>query len=250
MSYENTIKICLIVTAILIVGILLIKRFVYFRPSSDFIPFKETYQDLSEGTIHGWFIKGTNNKVILFCHGNGGNISHRQEHIDSLNKLGYSVTIFDYSGYGRSTGIPSESQFYQDASKYTDILLQQYDKKDIILYGESIGAAVAAYIVRKYQIPTIIIDSGLPSVKKYIQYKWKFLGILGFLFPEFNTETYLLGYKGNTLIMHSIHDEIIPYESTEFLRSFATSTIDIKGSHNNRIIPWDQVNSFIQNSDK
>ena len=131
LSYEGIVKISLIVLAIFIVGILLVKRFLYFRPSSDFLPYKDTYQDMSEGKLHGWFLQGSGEKAILYCHGNAGNISHRQSYIDSLNSLGYSVLIFDYSGYGRSRGIPSESQFYHDASVFMSMLMKNYDVKKL-----------------------------------------------------------------------------------------------------------------------
>lgn len=240
-------KISLIILTIIIISILIIKRYVYFQPSSVFIPYKEKYQDISEGNLHGWFLPGTNNKVILFCHGNAGNISHRQEQIDSLNDLGYSVIIYDYSGYGKSRGIPSETQLYHDASVFLSSLIKQYDKKNIILYGESIGAPIAAYVARKYNIHTLIIESGLPSIKKYVYSKSQIIGkLLGFIFNEFNTESYINGYKGKILVLHSKTDEIIPYEITDYIRSLASLNITLQGTHNNKIIPWDQIDKFIK----
>lgn len=245
--FENFIKIGLIILVIVVIVVLLIKRFIYFRPTSEFLPYKDTYQDISEGNLHGWFVGNKNSKTILICHGNAGNISHRQSIIDPLVELGYSVMIFDYSGYGRSRGIPSESQFYQDASVFTEILMQFTDKNNIILYGESIGAPVAVYIAIKYGINTLIIDSGLPSIKKYISCRFSLLGsILGFIFSEFNTEEFLEGYKGSLLVMHSPSDEIIPYVITDKMRKYAKQFIDIKGTHNNRIIDWNRVDMFIK----
>lgn len=249
--YENIIKLSLIILSILIIITLLIKRFVYFQPTSEFISHKDNYQDISEGNLHGWFIGDKVNKpTVLICHGNKGNISHRQSLIDPLSEMGYSVMIFDYSGYGKSKGIPSEKQLYHDASVFTNILLEFVDKNNIILYGESIGASIASYIARKYQINTLIIDSGLPSIKKYIKSHYNVLGsLLGFIFFEFNTEDYLKGYKGRILIIHSPTDEIIPYIITDIMRSNATEVINIQGSHNNRIIPWDKIDLFIKNKD-
>jgi hypothetical protein len=246
--YENSMKILLVVLSIVIVTVLLIKRFVYFKPVSSFIQYNNTYNDISEGNLHGWFIgKKENRPTILICHGNTGNISHRQYIIDSMTHIGYSVMIFDYSGYGRSLGIPSESQLYHDASVFTEMLMDFVDKQNIILYGESIGAAVATYIARKYDINTLIIDSGLPSIKKYINCHYNLLGtMIGFLFNEFNTEIYLQGYKGRSLIMHSPTDEIIPYSITDIMRKSATEVINIKGTHNIREIPWDKVDMFIK----
>lgn len=249
--YESMIKITIAVFCVLFVIVLLIKRFLYFRPTHDFITFSEKYQDISDGNLHGWFIGERGKKTILVCHGNSGNISHRQSIIEPLNDLGYSVLIFDYSGYGHSRGIPSESQFYQDASVFTNMLLEFTNKDDIILYGESIGAPVAAYIARKYNIKTLIIDSGLPSIKRYIKYKYGIIGkFIGFIFPEFNTEIYLKGYSGNILAMHSLTDEIIPYIITDKIRENCKQTINIQGSHNQRIIPWDQVDTFIKSETK
>jgi hypothetical protein len=74
--------------------------------------------------------------------------------------------------------------------------------------------------------------------------------LFGFIFSEFNTEDYLKGYKGRTLVLHSISDEIIPYIITDVIRDNATEVINIQGSHNNRIIPWDKVDSFIKNKPK
>jgi pimeloyl-ACP methyl ester carboxylesterase len=250
--YENIIKIVLVVLVIITITVLLVKRFIYFQPSTEFMQYNNTYKDISEGNLHGWFVgKKENTPTILICHGNGGNISHRQSLIDSMTDIGYSVMIFDYSGYGRSRGIPSQSQFYHDASVFTEMLMEFVDKQNIILYGESIGAAVAAYIARKYKINTLIIDSGLPSIKKYIRGHYSFLGsLLGFLFPEFNTELYLKGYSGRSLIMHSPTDEIIPYIITDVMRANATEVINIQGTHNNRKIPWDKVDTFIKNQTK
>ena len=168
-----------------------------------------------------------------------------------MTELGYSVLIFDYSGYGRSRGIPSESQLYRDASIFMEILMDFTSKDNIVCYGESIGAPIAAYIARKYRINTLIIDSGLPSIKKYIQAHFSFIGnIFGFFFSEFDTVSFLKGFTGSTLVMHSPSDEIIPYMITDEIRLNSKQTINIKGTHNNRNIPWNKVDEFIKNETK
>lgn len=247
METEDFIKIILIILCVTIISVLLIKRFVYFNPSTSLLQYKDHYEDITQGNLHGWFVKGSNGKVVLICHGNAGNISDRQYLIDSLHNLDYSVIIFDYSGYGLSKGIPSENQFYQDASIFMDFAMKEYHKNNIIVYGESIGTPVAAYLVRKYYTPVLIIDSGLPSIKKYIKSKFKLLSFLSFLFYEFDTEKYIDGYRGKILFMHSLNDEVIPYEITENIRNHSTQIINIQGTHNDRVIPWRDVNQFIKN---
>lgn len=245
---ENILKIAIIIIMIIFILLLIIKRFVYFHPSRTLISVPEHYQDIRFGPElrHGYFIPGQNQQVILFCHGNAGNISYRQNKITPLNNLGYDIMIFDYSGFGLSEGIPTEQNCYRDACLFMEKLLKQYKIKDIILYGESLGAAVAMYLAVKYNTSYVILDSPLPSIKRKIQ-NYPIISYLAFLFPEFNTEEYMKHYKGKTLVIHSINDEIIPYEITDTLRSMATANITTKGSHNDAIINWNQINDFIQN---
>lgn len=240
-------KFILILIVIIIISILLIKRFIYFSPDKTFLPYNtERYKDVSINNLHGWFIEG-GPKIVIICHGNAGNISHRQHLIDSIYDLGYSVLIFDYSGYGKSQGIPSETQLYKDASLFINMMLEKTNKDNLIMYGESIGAPIAAYIARKYQINTLIIDSGLPSIKKFMKSKFGVIGsLLGFIFPEFDTESYLNGYTGRTLLMHSPTDEVIHINSIEILKMYATQFISIHGTHNSRVIPWNKVKQFIE----
>jgi fermentation-respiration switch protein FrsA (DUF1100 family) len=245
-QYETLLNLCLIILAVIIIAVLVVKRFVYFQPSSVFINTIEPYKVINRGHIHSWLLEGTLNKVILFCHGNAGNISHREKKVSTLNKLGYSVLIFDYSGYGKSGGIPSEQNCFNDASIMVAYLRESYNPNEIIIYGESLGAPIATYVARRYSIPTVILESSLPSVKILIKNKFKILSFLSFLFPEFDTSTYLDGYLGRSLILHSVTDEIVPYETTHQLRKLATQHIQITGSHNLPIIPWDKIKGFIE----
>jgi len=246
-TFEMLLKSFLIIVGIYIIVILLIKRFIYFKPSSQFVVSGETYKSIHNGHLHAWLVENEqSNKIILFCHGNGGNISHRDKKLKAMKELGYSILIFDYSGYGKSTGVPSEQQLYDDASTMAAFLLQKYQPKQIILYGESIGCPVATYVARKYSIPTLILESPLPSIKIFVEYKYKFIKWFSFLFPEFDTMKYLNGYKGRTLLLHSTTDEIIPYSSTIHLHKFITSHIPMGGYHNNPIIPWNNIKLFIE----
>lgn len=235
-----------IALTVVIIGIMLVKRFVYFRPSSHFVNTIEPYTVIRQKHLYAWFLEGTNGKIILFCHGNAGNVSNRESKVSALNKLGYSVLIFDYSGYGKSEGVPTEQNCYDDTSIMTAYLRQSYDPQDIILYGESLGAPIATYIARRYSIPTLILESPLPSVKKVIQSRYSLIGFLSFLFPEFDTVKYLRGFPGKSLVLHSVDDEMIPYQTVEELISVSTKHIQMRGSHNTPNIPWEQVTQFIE----
>lgn len=245
---ETLIKVGLIIVVIIFVGLLLIKRFVYFRPSSHFLPTQETYKVVRHGHIHGWHVDGdgSSDKIILLCHGNSGNISHREGKISGLRALGYSVMAFDYSGYGKSAGVPSEQQLYDDASMMVAMLRQTYTPDQIILYGESLGGPIATYAARRYSISTLILESPLPSMKTLIKHKFPMVSFLAFLFPEFDTASYLNGFKGRSLLLHSPTDEVIPYQSVMELQQMCTVHIPMDGSHNNPIVPWGQIKEFIE----
>jgi pimeloyl-ACP methyl ester carboxylesterase len=239
-------NIILIGITILFVITLVIKRFAYFRPSYEFLPVIDNFTDIYEGNLHAWYKKGSTGKVILFCHGNAGNISHRQNKIIELSKMGHSVLIFDYSGFGKSRGIPNEQLCFGNASMFVELLLREgYQKENIIAYGESLGAAVASYIACRYNLSKLILESGLPGIRQLLK-SWKpIMSIFGIIFCEFDTTYYLSQYKGQTLILHSIHDEVIPYSVTEEMRKYGT-VIQMTGGHNNPNIPWNKIEEFIK----
>lgn len=238
------IKLLLILLVLLFVLILVIKRFAYFRPSYDFSMPKDNYQDIYEGNLHAWY-RQAGDKVVLFCHGNAGNLSHRQDKLIALCKLGLSVLIFDYSGFGQSRGVPNEQLCYANASMFVEYLLRKgYKLQNIIPYGESMGAAVAAYTARKYNLPKVILESSLPGIKYLIKAWCPTLSFLSIIFNEFDTISLMDGYRGKSLILHCINDEIVPYSTIAKLKTISTNSIDMDGYHNSPNIPWEEVEKF------
>lgn len=239
-------NILLVFVALCFIILCIIKRFVYFQPTFEYLQPRDSFQEIHEGNLHAWYKQGTTGKVILFCHGNGGNLTHRQDKLIALSKPGHAVLIFDYSGYGQSTGVPSELLCYANASMFVELLLSQgYKRENIVMYGESLGGAVAAHVARKYNLSYLILESSIPSVKELIKHRYKFLSFLTPLFYEFDTSEYLVGYKGKTLVLHSKEDEIIPYSIMDKIINNCTLHIPITGTHNNLQIPWEKIHEFI-----
>jgi len=244
---DTIVKFTLIAIAFIFIAILIVKRFYYFRPGYEFMYPQAQFEDIVEGNVHSWLLNGDNGKVVLFCHGNAGNLSHRQDKLIAINKMGYSVLIFDYSGFGRSKGVPSEDTCYHNGCMYAELLIKKYGKQNVIVYGESLGAAVAAHVALKHNIPTLVIESGLPSIKDYIKSKMKIVGTLfGFLFNDFNTLEYLRSYRGKVLVMHCANDEIVSWDSTEEMRNRALHVVKMSGGHNSPEIPWPEIDNFIK----
>jgi alpha/beta superfamily hydrolase len=217
----------------------------WFSRGSTYIAPVTHMEDVWIGNLHGWFLQGSTNKIVMICHGNAGNITFCQSIIKNMNNNGYSVLIFDYSGYGQSKGGPSETGMYHDGSMFLEYLIKTYPKDDIVLFGYYMGASVAEQLAVKYNMPTLIMLSPLPSIKSLMANIFSPLKYLGSIFYEFDTESLLKVYKGRSLILHSKYDEIIPYEIICDMKKTATQFMDIEGSHNNPKIKWVDVNKFI-----
>ena len=244
------VQVVFVLITLVIIAVLLIKRFVYFHPSRHFLPTMETYKPVQVGHINGAMLeyKGKTDRVILYCHGNAGNISHCESEMVALRNLGYDVVCFDYSGFGRSGGIPSEQQLYDDASLMVSFLRQYYDHDKIIPYGFSMGGAVASYVALRFNLPILILQCPIPSIRHVAQVKMPWTKWVSFLFPEFDTEKYLQSYKGRSLLIYSVHDQQIPPNSLKHLLDYCTKTIRTTGSHMNTKVPWNEVQQFIQQS--
>jgi hypothetical protein len=239
-------KISIILFLLFLLFVLIVKRFIYFQPSYEFLTPIINFQDIYLGNLHAWYIKGQSGKIILFCHGNAGNLSFRQEKLIKLHQLGHSVLIFDYSGYGHSKGVPNEQLVYSNAMSFIQYILRiGYKSSDIILYGESLGGAIASFVANKLKIGKIILESSIPGMKKISQNYFPKLSFLGFVFDDFNTEKNLHNYQGQILLLHSLYDEIVPIQLMENLKSRCQIFIPMSGSHNNPVIPWSDISSFI-----
>jgi pimeloyl-ACP methyl ester carboxylesterase len=104
--------------------------------------------------------------VLLWCHGNAGNIINRLENLIELHRTGLSVYLFDYRGYGRSSGKPSERGLYHDALAAHDYLTQARGIRPgrLVLFGRSLGAAVAGELASRRAAAGLILESSFPSV--------------------------------------------------------------------------------------
>jgi len=194
---------------------------------------------LADGThLHGWYIPYAKaDRVLLFFHGNAGNMSHRRESIEIFHRLGLNVFIFDYRGYGQSEGKPSEAGIYADARAAWQYLTDTkgIKKENITIFGRSLGGAVAAELAAKVQPGTLILESTFSSAKEMAK---MILPVMSYLVPmrfEFKTVEYIKQVSSPVLIVHSPGDEIIPYELGEKVFQAANepkSFLKLQGDHN------------------
>jgi fermentation-respiration switch protein FrsA (DUF1100 family) len=114
-------------------------------------------------TLHAWWVPADGARgVVLFFHGNAGNISHRLDYLSMFNRLRYTTLIVDYRGYGRSTGTPSEEGTYRDAEAAWDYLrhARLTQPRDVVVAGESLGGAVATWLAARKSLTPAPLPSG------------------------------------------------------------------------------------------
>ncbi len=158
---------------------------IYNDPSSINISFENIFLSNSEDNsssifnkYHGWFIENNNdfnkelsNFVVLYFHGNAGNISTRINFIKKLYLTGFSIMIFDYPGFGLSDGYPNEESCINCAHLFYNFLhnTKKYSKKKIIFYGESIGGSIASSLALKTNIKYLILHSTFTNISLIIK---------------------------------------------------------------------------------
>jgi len=235
-------------------GYLGLVAFVYVRqPKMLYFPTREiettpaaiglSFEDINLKTADGlsifaWYIPAPDARaVLLFCHGNGGNISHRLDSIKIFHDIGLSVLIFDYRGYGRSEGEPTEKGTYLDAEAAWDFLIKEkgIEPARIVIFGRSLGSAVAAELAMRRKAGALIIESGFTSIpdlgRKYYPHMPIRL-ITRFHYATIDKVNRLALPK---LFIHSPEDEIIPYDQGMRLYERADEPkefLKIQGGHN------------------
>ena len=221
-----------IILGLLVVAIVLWtqleKRFIFF-PSSEigYTPGQAglTYEDVVFATddginLHGWFLPGSTELTFLWFHGNGGNISHRVGELAMLHhRLGVNLLIFDYRGYGRSQGRPSEQGTYRDARAALRYLLARPDvsRENIVYFGRSLGSAVAVELAVEHPPAALILVSPIASVAHMARVTFPYLPIGWLIGNRYNSLARIPTIQRPLLILHGERDETVPLSQGRML---------------------------------
>ncbi|MEX2115320.1 MAG: alpha/beta hydrolase [Bacteroidota bacterium] len=166
-----------------------------------------------DGTrLYAWLVEAKDPLgVLLYFHGNAGNLAHRSEKIRRLRNVGLSVFIIDYRGYGRSEGSPTEDGVYQDARAAYDYLVELgVDSSSIIVHGTSLGGAVAADLAVNRPIKAMILESTFSSAADVASVAYPFLPARFLMRTRFDSESKLPSIQIPLLFIHGSDDSIIP----------------------------------------
>jgi len=209
------------------------------NPSRFGLQYEDVYFASTDGVrLHGWFVPAPNPRgILLFLHGNAGNITHRLDSIALFHALDLSVFIFDYRGYGKSSGRPGERGTYDDAAAAWKYLTRdrQPGTDQIVVFGRSLGASIGAELATHVKPAGLIIESAFTSVADIAAELYRFLPVRALVRFRYDTKSHIAGISCPLLVIHSADDEIIAVQHGQRLFAEAPEPkdyLEIFGDHN------------------
>ncbi|NEP16283.1 MAG: alpha/beta hydrolase [Leptolyngbya sp. SIO4C1] len=181
------------------------------------LEYEEIWLPAGRSQLHGWWLPTPeSDRVLLYLHGNGENISANLEHARRYQQMGFSVLLFDYRGYGRSQGpFPSEQRVYEDAALGWNYLTQQrqIDPQNIWIFGHSLGGAIAIDLAVKHpEAAGLIVESSFSSMQAAVastgQYGWIPVNLI--LHQRFDSLTKVAQLQLPVFYIHGLADETLP----------------------------------------
>ncbi len=246
----------LLVLAGLVVAKLMLRKFEYanvYHPSrqadSAITDLSNDGEDLflvsaDDTKLHAWFIpaKGDSENsdcVVLYCHGNGGNLTSRGPHYRLLLELGVNIMAFDYRGYGQSEGEVDEDGTYHDAfAAYDWVIERGFTGQQIIAWGESLGGGVASRVALDRKVGALILNCSFTSTPDVGAEWFPFLPVRYLASIHYDTHSRLPEIKCPVVVMHAKDDNIIPFHHSE--KNFAAANepkifVEQEGGHNDGV---------------
>ena len=168
----------------------------------------------SESSLVGWhFQKNENYKTILLFHGNAGKLDNRIYKLNEFSKMNVNYLIFAYRGFSGNDGKPSEKGLYVDAlaaKKWLNSM--KIEDKNIILYGESLGTAIALNLAKDYSFSGVILESPFTSMETLAKSYYPYLPVKYLLKDKYNSISKLNKNTSPILVMHGMKDKIVPFK--------------------------------------
>ncbi len=244
-----------ILSTLVILYIMLIAALALFQEKLIFLPsklaadyeykFSEAFEEINLETADGAILNALHFKtenpkgVILYFHGNAGDLSRWGEITSYFTKFNWDVLVMDYRTYGKSTGKLSESTLYDDAQLFYDYVLKSYDEDEVILYGRSLGTAFATKLAAENNPKMLILESPFYNLKSIAKKRFPIVPVEYLIKYEFKSNYYIKDVNCKTVVFHGTDDNVVPYASGKRLYELASPEngkhfITIKrGGHNN-----------------
>jgi fermentation-respiration switch protein FrsA (DUF1100 family) len=164
--------------------------------------------------LHGWFLPVKGSRLtVLVCHGNGGNVSHRLDRVLLMqSRLNVDALLFDYRGYGKSEGSPDEQGTYRDArAAYRWLVAHGHGPERVVLFGESLGSAVALQLALEVEARALVLESPFASVPEMARAVYPFLPLWPFVRTRYDNVAKVARLRMPLLVLHGERDEVVPF---------------------------------------
>ena len=231
------------------------EREIQSTPDAIGLRYEDVTLTASDGVhLDGWFLPanapastdGHLPSTILFFHGNAGNMSHRLEKLNIFHSLGVDVLIIDYRGYGRSEGTPNEQGTYRDAEAAYVFLTQtrHRDPKRLVVYGESLGSAIAADLASKRPVGGLILEEAFTSIGDVGQKMFPFLPVRLLVRNKYDTVSKMRQIHAPLLMFHSRDDEFFGMRHAQRLLAAANEPkrlLELRGGHNDAFLTSTEI---------
>ncbi len=209
-------------------------------------PAEEVWLKAPDGPrLHAWFFAADKASpraryVMLFCHGNGGNLTSRPGYYRAILETGVSLLAFDYRGYGLSDGEPGEAGTYTDArAAYQWLCARGFAPEHILVWGESLGGGIASHLAATERVGGLVLQSSFTSIPDIGAELFPWLPVKLLSRIRYNTHSRLPAITCAVVILHSRADTIIRFRHAE--RNFAAARepkalIELDGDHNDALL--------------
>lgn len=219
------------------------------RPDHQFefeLPFREVTIPVDGAEINALHFQQANPRgLIFFLHGNGGNLDSWTSNVDYYRRVNYDLFILDYRGYGKSTGsIESEQQLHEDVRVAWNSIAPSYADRSRVIYGRSLGAALAARLAADVDPELLIMVTPFRSMVAMAQLHYPFAPEWLVRYPM-RTDKLMADIRSRTVFVHGDQDLVIPLAHSYELRDLAaaqTELLIIEGANHNNI---HQFNSYL-----
>lgn len=200
--------------------------------------------------LHGLLLKADQSRgLVLYFHGNRGNVSRWGMVADKVRNFGYDVLIMDYRGYGKSMGARSEAALYQDARFIYDHAIEQMGYENIVIYGRSLGSAVATHLATKRRARHLILETPLTRIREVIPLLDFLLIYKPWMKYEFNSADRIDEIECPITILHGTDDKVVPYKMGEMLYADINHSnkklITIQGGKHNNLDTFENYQQAI-----
>jgi len=215
-------------------------------------PFEELFLKAEDGaTINAIHFKTENPKgVILYFHGNAGDLSRWGKITEFFVEKDYDVFVMDYRTYGKSKGLLSEHALYSDAQMCYDYILKRYQETDIIIYGRSLGTGMATYLASNNNPKQLILETPFYSLTDIAKERFSLFPIKKLLKYDFPSYKYIENISCPISIFHGTDDNVIPYASGiklfNSMNQEAKKFFTIENGEHNNLVEFDSYHIQIQ----